>query len=251
MEFIIGEKFRNLSDNIRVFYCDTHDVNQFFDNIKIDNEFILITHNSDGKIKLEGNQFPDGDINKIPENLIKWYAQNVFDSHEKIESIPIGLENTNWFVEIGKINKIKNKIIENKNYKNLLYINHNIDTNIRERLSPYKIFTGKNFATCVSGRNGLNFDQYLDDVYNHKFVLCPEGNGIDTHRTWECLYLNSIPIEKRNVNNSGFNDLPICFVNDWEEINEEFLNSEYDRIINNKYDLSKLDFNYWRNKILL
>lgn len=251
MEFIIGEKFRNLSDNIGIFYCDTHEVNHFFDNTKIDGEFILITHNSDGKIKFGGTQFPDGDINKIPENLIKWYAQNVFDQHEKIESIPIGLENSQWFIEIGKANKIKNKVMENKNHRNLLYINHNIDTNVNERLNPYKLFTGKSFSTCVTGRNGLNFDQYLDDVYNHKFVICPEGNGIDTHRTWECLYLNSIPIEKRNANNSGFSDLPICFVDDWEEINEEFLNSEYDRIINNKYDLSKLDFNYWKNKILL
>jgi hypothetical protein len=90
---------------------------------------------------------------------------------------------------------------------------------------------------------------YLDDIYNHKFVLCPEGNGTDTHRIWECLYLNTIPIEKRNINNSFYEDLPICFVDDWEEITEDFLNREYERITNTEYDMSKIDFKYWKQKI--
>ena len=91
---------------------------------------------------------------------------------------------------------------------------------------------------------------YIDKIYNHKFVLSPEGNGTDTHRTWEILYLKSIPIEKRNINNQFFTDLPICFVDDWEEITEDFLNKEYDRINSIKWNLEKLDFNYWKNKIL-
>ena len=99
------------------------------------------------------------------------------------------------------------------------------------------------------GSNGRNFDEYLDNVYNHKFVICSEGNGIDTHRTWETLYSGSIPIEKINKNNRFFNDLPICFVNDWEEITDDFLNSEIDRINKNIFNIDKLNFSYWENKI--
>jgi hypothetical protein len=29
---------------------------------------------------------------------------------------------------------------------------------------------------------------------NFKFVLCPRGNGLDTHRFWETLYRGSVPI---------------------------------------------------------
>jgi hypothetical protein len=100
------------------------------------------------------------------------------------------------------------------------------------------------------GQNGKGFDDYLDNIYNHKFILCPEGNGTDTHRTWECLYMGTIPIEKRNINNSFYTDLPICFVDDWSEITESFLNKEYDRISNTKYDMSKIDFNYWKQRII-
>jgi hypothetical protein len=62
--------------------------------------------------------------------------------------------------------------------------------------------------------------------------------------------MGTIPIEKRNINNSFYTDLPICFVNDWEEITEEFLNNEYEIIKNNNFNFDKLDFDYWRKKIL-
>jgi hypothetical protein len=44
------------------------------------------------------------------------------------------------------------------------------------------------------GSNGQNYENYIDNIYNHKFVICPEGNGIDTHRFWESLYLGVIPV---------------------------------------------------------
>ena len=64
--------------------------------------------------------------------------------------------------------------------------------------------------------NGDNFDGYLDNIYNHRFVLCPEGNGIDTHRLWECLYMGTIPIVKANKNVRFYEDLPILMVNEWK-----------------------------------
>jgi len=243
MEFIQGEKFKSLANNKNIFYCNTHDVLNFFIQSNISDDFILVTHNSDNKVV-------ESLINYIPNNLKYWYAQNVCVKNDRIISIPIGLENSEWFPEIGKISKMKEKVKEKKNIKNLLYINHNINTNIKERLEPYKILYGNQFTTCVMGQNGKGFDDYLDNIYNHKFILCPEGNGTDTHRTWECLYMGTIPIEKRNINNSFYTDLPICFVDDWSEITESFLNKEYDRISNTKYDMSKIDFNYWKQRII-
>jgi hypothetical protein len=270
MDFIIGEKFpsiaefifsshliengnedynklnntfniKNLND-VNIVYLHTMYKNQFFDLIRyLDNKFIVITHNSDINIS---------NIDNLPNNVIKWYSQNVNYRDERLESLPIGLENSRWFTEINKKNKIINKIQTNKNIKNLVYINHNINTNKKERIIPYDLFKTKKFATCDFGGNGYDFNHYIDSVYNHKFVICPEGNGIDTHRTWETLYLKTIPIEKRNINNSFYQDLPICFVNNWEEITEDFLNSEYDRIINNNnFNLKKLKFAYWQEKI--
>jgi hypothetical protein len=265
MNFITGEKFYEIADfiystnkindynklvntfnieklkNLNIIYLHTIYKDQFFDIIKnINKKFIIITHNSDSNINFDNS----------PPNVIKWFSQNVNCKSKKIESLPIGLENKKWFSNLKKKEKILKKITKPKKIKNLLYLNHNINTNLKERKEPYNIFKNKSWVTIENGTNGQNFDNYLDNLYNHKFILSPMGNGIDTHRKWESLYLNTIPIEKRNINNKFYEDLPICFVNNWNDITEDFLNNEYNRIQNTKWNLNKIEFDWWKNKIL-
>jgi hypothetical protein len=248
MDYIQGEKFIQLANSTNIFYSRTELVNDFFDNLPTKDPFILISHNGDGKVTYAPSQY-DADINKIPPNLVKWYAQNVCDTHEKIQSIPIGLENNYNFPDLYKISKMLDILKTNKSHTNMLYMNHNINTNLTERSKPYELFEHVSWCTSRKGLNGDEFDDYLYNLYNHKFVISPEGNGPDTHRLWECLYLNTIPIEKRNINNQFYIDLPICFVDAWEDITEEFLHSEYNRITNTKYNMNMLSFSYWADII--
>jgi hypothetical protein len=249
MNFIQGEKFKKLTDNNKIFYCDTHDVNDFFNRINFEHDFILVSHNSDGKITDNPNKY-DADVNKIPNNLKKWYGQNVSFESDIIESIPIGLENSEWFVHERKIHKLTEIIKTPKNIKNLIYLNLNIANNVNERLPIYEMLKNKKYVTTEYGRNGLNYDSYLNNLYNHTFMVCPEGNGIDVHQPWESMYINTIPIQKKNINNSNWRELPVCWLDDWSQMEDEsFLISEYERIIKTKFDKSKLDFNYWVEKI--
>jgi len=259
MRYINGEEFIKLGED---FYCSGEDIylpikttirsdikivythNQFLNDFfkylnNYTNEIVIVSHNTDTNITPID----------IPECVKKLYAQNVNYKHEKIESIPIGLENDRWFVSIRKKEKIINKVNSSKNIRNLAYMNFNISTNPDVRMEPLNALRDKKFITIQMSTNGCDFDRYIDNIYNHKFVICPEGHGIDTHRKWETLYLNSIPIEKRSINNSFYEDLPICLVDNWEEITEDFLNKEYDRIANIKWNLEKLDFDYWSKKI--
>ena len=231
----------NKLKDINIVYLHTMYKDVFFELIKnLENKFIIITHNCDVNIN---------NVDNLPKNVIKWYAQNVNVKNDRLESIPIGLENSKWFGHINKKQQILNKLKESKKNYNLVYMNYNINTNIKERKYLFDLLKNEKFVTVQMGHNGQNYDNYIDNIYNHKFVLCPEGNGIDTHRTWETLYLNSIPIEKRNINNSFYTDLPICFVDNWEEVTEDFLYKEYDRIINTKWNLDKLTMQYWLKKI--
>jgi hypothetical protein len=268
MDFIVGEKFYEVADfifstniveyghedynklnntfdinklnEINIIYLHTMYRNQFFDVIRpLDNKFIVITHNSDININ---------SVSNVPKNVIKWYSQNVNCVDNRLISLPIGLENSRWFPQFRKKEKIISKLDTKKIFKNLVYMNHNINTN-KLRQIPYELLKNRSFVTTQMRANGQDFDNYIDNVYNHKFVICPEGNGIDTHRTWETLYLKSIPIEKISINNSFYEDLPICFVDNWEDITEDFLNNEYERITNTKFNLEKLNFGYWKNKI--
>jgi hypothetical protein len=250
MELIQGEKFKTLHNGYNIFYCNTHDVNNFFDSINFDNEFVLISHNSDGKITDSPRQY-DADVKKMPKNLKRWFGQNLDYKHELIESLPIGLENSEWFIETKKIQKLLDISELPKKFKNLVYLNVNIDTNPHERNHVYNLLKNESFITVEYGRNGSNYDNYLDNLYNHKFMICPEGNGIDVHQPWESMYINTIPIQKKHINNENWRELPVCWVDSWEQVKDEnFLNSEYKRITENITDKTKLDFNFWKNKIL-
>jgi hypothetical protein len=250
IDFIQGERFIGLANNVDIFYRHTHDVNMFFKNQRVFNDFILISHNSDGCVT-DNLENPDSaDSRLMPSNLVHWYAQNVNVVNDRIESIPIGLENSQWFPEVQKRQKMIMKLAQPRNIKNLVYANHNIGTNLGERLVAYQLLEGKPWATIGRGANGCGFDEYLDNIYHHQFVVCPDGHGIDTHRVWETLYMGSIPVQRRGINNQFYKDLPICFVNSWEEVTEDFLNVEYKRISEQLWNLEKLNFSYWSNKIL-
>jgi hypothetical protein len=261
-DVIQGEKFQTLVNNKTIFYCHTHDVNTFFENINFTHDFILISHNSDAKITdkpgktsagylLENGNSPDADVKKIPKNLKKWFGQNVDFESDLIVSLPIGLENKYNFPKEHKIKKlfaIRNK---EKCEKNLVYLNVNIMNNPKERQQLYDMLNDKKYVTIQYGKNGLNYDSYLLNVYNHSFMICPEGNGIDVHQIWESLYIGTIPIQKKILNNINLRDLPICFLDQWEQLKDEtFLRNEYKRIISKQYDLSKLRFDYWKQQII-
>ena len=264
MDWITGDKFKSLGVNfapekkqpgdydglvnsfsvineINYVYSHTIYVSELIETIKdIDAVFVLITHNGDVNVNIN-----------VPDNVLIWWTQNVASEDPRMQSIPIGLENDRWFKEVKKKEKMLAKMQEphNELTGNLVYMNFNVGTNTAKRLQPYRTFKDKSWVTVNMGCNGQRFDEYLDGIYNHKFVICPEGNGMDTHRTWECLYMGSIPIEKINTNNKFYADLPICFVEDWEQVTENFLEKEYIRINNLIWNHSKLGFEYWKEKI--
>jgi len=78
-----------------------------------------------------------------------------------------------------------------------------------------------------------------------KFAICPEGNGIDCHRIWECFYLKVIPIVLDNIFIRKVKDkykLPMIILNDWSElIGMELIYTDFDNSI--------LDFNKLKEDI--
>jgi hypothetical protein len=204
-----------------------------------DKKIIVITHNCDTNMRFSP-----------PDCVLKWFSQNVNIIHDRVMSIPIGLENDIWFPEIDKKRKMIEKLKEPREYKNLVYMNHNIATNPTKRQKPYDLLKDKSWVTTEMGENGMGFDDYLDNIYNHKFIVCPEGNGIDTHRIWECLYMGSIPIVDDNINVNFYGNLPILATSDWVSLEENVLSAGYAQIQMMEWDYGMLTFKYWKNEII-
>lgn len=183
-----------------------------------------------------------------------WYTVNKQTSNSNVFSIPLGITNNTNESKVhqvyGDLDSMIEVISQPIEKKGLVYMNFNISTYKREREIVWNLFKTKKWVTTgnivntTAGRTN-----FLKDIKSHHFVLCPRGNGVDTHRLWETLYMGSIPIVKRDIAYEDFYDLPICFIDDWVEINEDFLENEKNRINNNSYCLDKLKISYWVDKI--
>jgi hypothetical protein len=108
-----------------------------------------------------------------------------------------------------------------------------------------KIFKKKNFYY----NENKNFEDYIKELSSYKFCLSPPGRGVDTHRTWEALMVGTIPIMISTNLDALFEELPVIIVKDWNTIDVDFLNAEYKRLHEKKYNFSTLYSEYWKNEI--
>lgn len=192
--------------------------------------------------------------NEYSHNMKVWFAANREHIAPNLFAIPIGITNDCNDSPIhrvyGNISVMEQALTEPRSIKNTAYMNFQIHTYPQEREPVYNMFKDKPWVTVGSAEHTLNGRlRYLRDIRSHKFVLCPRGNGVDTHRLWETLYMECIPIVKRHIAMNDFTDLPICWIDDWSEVTPEFLESEYKRITQSTWNLEKLNFSYWAKLI--
>jgi hypothetical protein len=189
----------------------------------------------------------------------KWFSVNTQSRH--VSGIPLGITNDTNESEThriyGNIPMMLEVAQSPRQIKNLVYLNFSrfnheyyIPSYEFERVPLYEMLHSKHWVTCGESVNTFEGrKEFLKDIRNHDFVLCPRGNGIDTHRLWETLYMGSIPIVKNDIAHSGWQDLPILFINDWSEITEERLLVEKKRIESTSWNFDKLRVGYWIDRI--
>jgi len=183
-----------------------------------------------------------------------WWAINKQTSDTRVHSLPLGIANNTNESSLhpicGNLDSMIQVMNEPKHDKNLVYMNFNISTYPQERQDVYNIFHDKEWVTQGIIQNSLEGrNKFLREIRNHTFVLCPRGNGVDTHRLWETLYIGSIPIVKRDIAMKDFEDLPICFIDTWDQVTSEFLENAKDRIHSGNWNMQKLKVSYWIDKI--
>jgi len=262
----------NILKQNAIIYCKTDYLDYLFNNLTFSSrKYILITHASD--FSIDQQKF----LNK-PNCIKKWYAENIKYNHSDLISIPIGLSpnkdvdetplDLDWFIN----NIEKFKLIPK--FKNVVYCNWTTQNNVKQRSNilqkleknnikykwDYPIFTEEiiqliqsKFKVLKEGKSTkqeisklLHYYDYCYEMARYQFVISPPGNGEDTHRTWEALYMGAFPIVlKSSIFKDYKNDLPIIQVNNYSEVTYDLLYSYLDK----KYNYEKLYMEYWKSRI--
>lgn len=197
---------------------------------------------------------PQHIIKSIPSNFKHIFATNCSLNHVKwpqFTPLPIG-------VQKHQLEQIK--LLLNSGYldlfkRNLLYVNFQTETNpIRRPVARYwndKIFPWAKINFNV--RNNLPDDvscflNYLW-VSQSAFTLCPEGNGLDSYRIWESMYLGAIPIVKDLpiYSHPEYQRMPLFKTKDLIEMKVN--DSELRTFSMSSVDFSFLTKTYWNNLI--
>jgi len=200
----------------------------------------LITHESDKKI--DKSLFA-----KKTSNISEWYSTNVDLKTDSLISLPIGVNNfynkNNFDLNIQE-SYFKDSVPKEK-YEQI-FVNFTLNTNLKHRKKAL------NFAEKLDKKNVLidldkDVDKYYQNISKSKYTLAPWGNGIDTHRFWEALYMGSCPITLDHTHYSSFKNIPGIFLKTYSNINYEDIDNRFIEFNPNEIDYLKID--YWFKKI--
>jgi len=264
-DFIImkpGDIFLSAPGQVLIGYCKTDYILWFFNECRkhMDTKYILVTHQSDYAIT-------DNLFFQKPNNVVKWYGQNIDYHHPVLESIPIGSHVSTWIGIASEADITHHPdftIIPEtgtpKNHKNLAYMNFGIWTNTTHRKKIYNYFKDKSWVTSKTcdaapseyshSMQATSVSQMCHEIYDHKFVISPIGNGFDCGRNWLSLYLGTIPVIPWHRNIDFYRDMPFVVYRDLEEVTEEFLELKYEEVKSKEYKLDKAKVSYWKEEFL-
>jgi hypothetical protein len=168
----------------KVIFCPSH----FLEDLLIEygseiRASILILGNSDRNFTSVGFN--------LPTSIKRVYAQNLEVQDSLWRVMPIGLENRrlgrNIFVNFRILPTIKRR---QKVLCGPFSNTHSERVEIAKL--DYSRFSSEKIEEYISA------PKYRELLSKYQFVLCPRGNGVDTHRFWEVIYSGGVPIVKKS-----------------------------------------------------
>jgi hypothetical protein len=150
---------------------------------------LIIFHNSDFCV----------DYTLIAEFLesnpkVHVWAENALRWHPRIRCVPIGEENRIWrggSVEVDPPITVSRAV----NRSIAICLPHwGLTHEIRQEWRDEPVSTPRLFRAPQMPK-----EEYLEFLTDCRAMLCPRGNGIDTHRVWECIAKGVWPIVQDNA----------------------------------------------------
>lgn len=200
---------------------------------------VLVTAESDLSITKEIRRLQ-------PPQAAAWFSTNAVAPG--VEALPLGLGNS-YCPVTPKAAALAEYQSDPSSRTKALYVNFRSETNPAARRPVMEHFRSQSGGWLTVREGGVSPGEFLAEMTAHRFVLCPPGNGIDTHRMWEALYCRTIPIVQRHPALDSFADLPILFVEDLRTVTEPLLRDAFARFQAGSFRCEKLFFPWWRAKL--
>lgn len=163
-------------------------------------KFVVVIHNSD-------RSFGQAEMNSLLPYILHVYAINTTIQHPQLTTIPLGFVDRQLPFLHGFTGGSSERPYE-------IYMNFTMETNTPKRNECALAFAGDD---RVVQAQGLSVPEYYMDLCRSKFVLCPEGTGIDTHRVYESILCGATPIVLKNSLSHLYAKLPVCIVDKWTD----------------------------------
>ncbi len=205
---------------------------------KIDVPYFVLTH---GECL---DKFREKNLKYLRDGkILAWFTIHPYAEimHERIIPIPLGI--VQYKELFDKKKKMHKRFTELRNRKKdkLLYMNFT-EWCMPERTRIRKFFEHKPYVTYVER---CEFNTFIHELAEHKFVLSPPGLGPDCYRVWESVLLGSIPLVEHSPLDFMYEGLPVLFIDRWEDITEEFLEQKYEEMSAQTYSPRRLGMEYW------
>jgi hypothetical protein len=157
-------------------------------------------------------------------NHIYSINNTIFTENKNITTIPLGYRDSPYDTM-----EILRSVPFQQKKTILLYMNFELNTNMEKRTECKTHFDDEPWVVKEGfyKKDALPLPEFYGKIAKSKYILSPEGTGIDCHRIYESIYYNAIPILKTNRMDVFYSKLPVWIIKDWSEITEEILNHEY------------------------
>lgn len=144
--------------------------------------------NIDDKFTIKCYSWTNATFNAIPNNIVHWFVVNCGIREPNVSAIPFGILSEA---------KLEEEIEKNKDTKRTkgVYVNFQFYTNERYEIFQYLKKTNLDNTTI---ERDVDFSTFIKRLHEHRFCLCPVGNGADCYRIYEALYSGCIPIIERH-----------------------------------------------------
>ena len=229
-----------------VVFCKIDAVLFFFERLRLTRKrIVLVTGEGDFSCDTFRQNF-------LPANVVRWFATNVTASHPRVTAYPLGFGSPRSSVTLSAGEILKGRAAGMP--RDLwLYVNFRPDTNPAVRQPVFVDFQNRSKADewitfQPPTGHGTNAE-FLEALVRHRFVLCPPGNGVDTHRMWEALLAGAVPVVLRSQAMEPFAHLPVLFVEDFRDITRDLLEAALQKYPQPPEVHPVMTSEFWRTRI--